>query len=421
MEFQKRDGRRTIPELTPPAHHAGALSRRPEGRLPGEVANASSAGHVAWPPAAPIATRPGVPQTTPEETAMSRNASLRSALFALMLLPGSVLANPCIALPETMRAARIHAAGGPESLRIESVPLPTYAADEVLVRVHHASVNPVDWKLQAAGRLPFPAIPGGDFAGEVVARGDAVTTIECGALVAGIADQRARSGSYAQYVSLPASEVVPRPARFSSAEAAAYPTVSVAAWRFLVATAALQAGERVLIHGGAGGVGSMLVQIAKQRGAHVIATASPRNHDYLRSLGADEVIDYRSVRFEDVVANLDVVIDTVGGETLARSPAVLRDGGRLVTLVGQVPAELCAKGRIVCPVVATWDVAAGLAFVAPLIESGALRVNIDRTYPLDQIRDAQDASRAGHVRGKIVIDLGASPRPVTRTTPATRD
>lgn len=315
-------------------------------------------------------------------------------------------AEACVVLPAAMRAARIHAAGGPEALRVESVPLPVPGAGEVLVRVHHASVNPVDWKLQEAGRLPFPAIPGGDFAGEIVALGAGVDDVACGDLVAGIVNQRERGGSYAEYVAAPASEIVRKPAAFSMAEAAAYPTVAVAAWRYLVAGADVQPGERVLVHGGAGGVGSMAVQIAKARGAHVIATASAANHDYLRDIGADETIDYRRTRFEDVVRDIDVVVDTVGGDTTARSERVLRDGGRLVTLVGTVPAELC--GRIACPATPPWDVQRGLGYVAPLIEAGVLRINIDRIHPLDEIVQAQQHNRSGRTRGKVVVDMGGS-------------
>jgi NADPH:quinone reductase-like Zn-dependent oxidoreductase len=276
----------------------------------------------------------------------------RLALIALLASPSMEAAAAeadCPTPPATMRAARIHAAGGPEALRIEQVPVPEVRAGEVLVRIHYASINPVDWKLQQAGRLPFPATPGGDFAGEIVAVGKGVQGFSCGDAVAGIADPRGRGGSYAEYAAVAASDITSKPARFSMAEAAAYPTVAIAAWRFLIAAADLQPGERVLVQGGAGGVGSMAVQIAKARGAHVLATASAGNHDYLRQIGADETIDYRSVRFEDVAKNIDVVVDTVGGETTARSAAVLRDGGRLVTLVGTVPAEICAAGRIVCP------------------------------------------------------------------------
>lgn len=331
-------------------------------------------------------------------------------LFSSLLFAGSLsfhaqAATSCGSLPVDMRAARLHAAGGPEALRVERVPLPHVAAGEVLVRVRYASVNPVDWKLQQAGRLPFPATPGGDFSGEVVARGAGIDGFACGDLVAGIVDQGERSGSYAEYVAVPVSEVVPKPARFTLQEAAAYPTVSVAAWRYLVQAAGVKSGERVLVHGGAGGVGSVVVQIAKAKGAHVIATASARNHDYLRSLGADEVIDYRSTRFEDVVHDVDVVVDTVGGETLARSGKVLRDGGRLVTLVGSVPASMCQDGRIVCPAAPPWNVGPGLSAVAPLIAAGQLGINIDGIYTLDTIVDAQKHNRAGSTRGKVVVAM----------------
>lgn len=336
----------------------------------------------------------------------------RLALLAVLAspLPASAAADTaCATAPATMRAARIHAAGGPEALRIEQVPVPTARAGEVLVRIHFASINPVDWKLQQAGRLPFPATPGGDFAGEIVAVGEGVEGFACGDAVAGIADPRGRGGSYAEYAAVAAADIVRKPAPFSMAEAAAYPTVAIAAWRFLVAAADVQPGERVLVHGGAGGVGSMAVQIAKARGAHVLATASAGNHDYLREIGADETIDYRSVRFEDVARDIDVVVDTVGGDTTTRSAAVLRDGGRLVTLVGAVPAELCSTGRIVCPATPPWDVRRGLAYVAPLIEAGALRINIDRSYPLDAIVDAQQHNRGGRTRGKVVVDMGVAP------------
>lgn len=337
---------------------------------------------------------------------MHRTLSLLLFLLASPLAHATDGGN-CKAVPESARAARIHARGGPEALRIERIAVPTPGNDEVLVRIHYASVNPVDWKLQEAGRLPFPATPGGDFSGEVVALGAGVTGFVCGDLVAGIADPRERGGSYAEYVAVAAADVVRKPDAFSMAEAAAYPTAAVAAWRYLVEAARVRPGERVLVHGGAGGVGSMAVQIAKARGAYVIATASARNQDYLRGIGADRTIDYRSTRFEDVVDGVDVVVDTVGGETLARSEAVLRDGGRLVTLVGSVPQRICAIGRIVCPATPPWNVRQGLDGVAPLIASGRLKVNIERSYPLQDIVAAQQHNKAGNTRGKVVVDMGA--------------
>ncbi len=344
----------------------------------------------------------------------SRLPQLLLLLAVLLPLPSAAESASCATAPPAMRAARIHAAGGPEALRVERVPVPQAAAGEVLVRIHFASVNPVDWKLQEAGRLPFPATPGGDFAGEIVAIGAGVEGFACGDAVAGIADPRGRGGSYAEYAAVAVADIVRKPAAFSMAEAAAYPTVAIAAWRFLIAAADLQPGERVLVHGGAGGVGSMAVQIAKARGAHVIATASAGNHDYLRSIGVDEAIDYRAVAFEDVVREVDVVVDTVGGDTTRRSAAVLRDGGRLVTLVGGVAPELCADGRIRCPSTPPWDVQRGLAYVAPLIEAGKLSINIDRSYPLDAVADAQAHNRGGRTRGKVVVDMGATPTAAAR-------
>jgi NADPH:quinone reductase-like Zn-dependent oxidoreductase len=326
-------------------------------------------------------------------------------LIAVLLFDLSQGAGICVQAPTAMRAARIHAAGGPEALRIESVPVPAPAAGEVLVRVHYASINPVDWKLQEAGRLSFPAIPGGDFSGEVIALGSGVTDFACGDLVAGVVNQRERGGSYAEYLTVPTSEIVRKPATFTMAEAAAYPTVAIAAWRYLIQAADVQRGERVLVHGGAGGTGSVIVQIAKAKGAYVIATASSDNHPYLREIGADEVIDYRSTKFEDVVRNVDLVVDTVGGETLLRSEQVLRAGGRLVTLVGSVPAQICDRKRVICPATPAWEVKRGLEAVAPLIAAGKVRINIDRTYPLAGIVEAQQHNRNGSTRGKVVVAI----------------
>ena len=336
---------------------------------------------------------------------------LLSLITLLTFVGPAHAAGACTKAPAAMRAARIHAAGGPEALRIESVPVPVPAVGEVLVRVYYASVNPVDWKLQERGRLPFPAIPGGDFSGEVIAVGSGVTDFACGDLVAGSVDQTERSGSYAEYLTAPSTEIVRKPAAFTMAEAAAYPTVAVAAWRYLIQAADVQRGERVLVQGGAGGTGSVIVQIAKARGAYVIATASSENREYLLSIGADEVIDYRATRFEDVVHNVDVVVDTVGGDTLIRSEQVLRDGGRLVTLVGSVPAQICDRRRVACPATPPWDVQGGLDAIAPLIAAGKVQINIDQTYPLDAITQAQEHNRSGRTRGKVVVDMGVAARP----------
>lgn len=342
----------------------------------------------------------------------------RHLLFLCTLLcastPAAAATQPatsCSPAPATMRAARISAAGGPEGLRVERIATPAPGTGELLVRVHFASINPVDWKRQEDGDLRFPATPGGDFAGEVVARGAGVTGFPCGTAVAGIADPDGDGGSYAEYVVVPVAAVVLKPEPYSMAEAAAYPTVAIAGWRFLVADAAVKPGDRVLVHGGAGGVGSVVVQLAKAAGAHVTATASVRNHDYLRQIGADVTIDYTTTRFEDVARDMDIVVDTAGGDTTTRSAAVLRAGGRLVSPAGGVPAALCVGARFTCPASAPWDVQRGLAYVAPVIAQGRLRINIDATYPLEAIVQAQQHSRGGRTRGKIVVDMGV---PVAR-------
>ncbi|HEY0930551.1 MAG TPA: nuclear transport factor 2 family protein [Gemmatimonas sp.] len=321
--------------------------------------------------------------------------------------PGVAAGTVCGALPTTMRAARVHVQGISTTLRVDTVATPRVAPNTVLVRVHAASVNPVDWKLQDEGTLKPMAIPGGDFAGEVVGVGAGVTRFRCGDQVAGTVDQVETGGSYAEYLVAPLDAVVKKPARYSMQEAAAYPTVAIAAWRFLVAGANVQRDERVLVHGASGGVGSMVVQIAKARGAVVMGTASARNHDFVRSLGAAQMIDYTTTRFEDVARNMDVVVDAVGGETLTRSVAVMRKGGRLVSSAGSVPAATCRAAGIVCPARAPWDVQRGLQYVAPLIEAGQLQVHVDSLYTLDEIMAAQQHSRSGRTRGKVVIDLRA--------------
>ncbi len=319
-------------------------------------------------------------------------------------------------LPDTMRAVVLRDYGGADKLQLETVARPDAAAGELLIEVRAASINPIDWKLREGlakdwWPLQFPAILGRDVSGVVVDIGDGVQGWDCGTPVAAYLERapaagRPLPGGYAQYVAVDARDVVRKPAAISFEQAAAFPLVAVTAWAAVVDTGKLQPGERVLVHGGAGGVGSMAVQIAKARGAHVITTASAGNHDFVRSLGADEAIDYRAVKFEEVVKDVDLVIDTVGGDTLKRSPAVLRDGGRLVSIAGGPPAE-CRSGRIQCPP-DEGDVDGGviaLAGIVQLIEAGQLTINVDAVYPLEQAAAAQEKNREGHTRGKIVLKV----------------
>ena len=323
----------------------------------------------------------------------------------------ALAACPTNPLPEQMRAVRMHEYGGPEVLRIETIDRPSPGPGELLIAVKAASVNPIDWKLRQGmvkswWPLTFPAIPGRDLSGVVVGIGSNVEGWKCGDAVAALVSDSTQSGAYAEFVDVDVRDVVRKHASMSFEQAAAFPLVAVTAWSHMVEIGRLKAGEHVLIQGGAGGVGSVAVQIAKALGAKVTATASARNHDFLTSLGADELVDYRSVRFEDVVSNVDLVFDAVGGETLARSPVVLRDGGRLVSIAGRLPKE-CAAGRIECPteIENTQAGERALSRVSELIASGKLKMHVDQVFPLDQAAAAQESNREGHTRGKIVLRI----------------
>ena len=242
-------------------------------------------------------------------------------------------------LTETMMAARIHSFGGPAELNYEETPTPEPGADEMLVRVHAAGVNPVDWKIREGrlGNIPFPAILGIDFSGTVEVLGSNVHDFHVAEEVFGEASPG--SGTYAQFTLAKPSRSARKPSALDHVQAAALPVASVTAWQGLFDVAKLQARQKVLIHAASGGVGGFAVQFAKLKDAHVIGTASAQNVDYVRQLGADEVIDYRAARFEDAVRDVDVVFDTVGGETQDRSWKVLKRGGILVSIVQPVPEE----------------------------------------------------------------------------------
>lgn len=310
-------------------------------------------------------------------------------------------------VPTQMRALVMGGYGASEVLQLDRVPVPTPSEGEVRIRVHAASVNPVDWKIRS-GRLKktspvsLPYIPGRDVAGTIDAVGPGVIGWKVGDSVFAVLD----GGGLAEYVTAPVESIAHKPSTLSFQEAAGIPTASLAAWRTLIVNADIKRGQRVLIHGGAGGVGSTAVQLAHWRGAHVIATASAPNHEYLRSLGADEVIDYRTTRFEDVVKNVDVVLDTVGGDTLQRSPAVLREGGILLTLVGKPPAAACRERKLRCPSPANAsDKQDGeeLAQLGQLFDNGTLKMSILAEFPLEQAVQALELSETGRARGKIIV------------------
>ncbi len=247
-----------------------------------------------------------------------------------------------------MKAVHVHNYGGPDQLLYEDAPVPAPSAGQVLVRVQAASVNPIDYKL-ASGvfkeRMPlqFPWIPGGDFAGVVEALGRGVTTTQRGEAVYG---DTPGGGAYAEFVAAPAGMVAPRPRRLSPVEAASVPLAGQTAWQGLFDHGRLERGQSVLIHAAAGGVGTFAVQLAHWKGARVLATASAANSEYIRSLGADVVIDYQSTRFESVARDVDLVLDLVGGETQKRSFAVLKPGGRLISAVQPPPEEEAVRHKV---------------------------------------------------------------------------
>jgi NADPH:quinone reductase-like Zn-dependent oxidoreductase len=296
----------------------------------------------------------------------------------------------------TMRAAVI--VDG--TVKMESMPIPEPGPGQVRVKVHAVSVNPVDWKIAARAAPGSRQVAGRDLAGVIDAVGDGNGTWKVGDEIIGIA----HTGSYAQYALASTNAIALKPKKMSFQESAGLPIVAETAYRAVILVADVQKGQRVLIHGGAGGVGSQAVQIAKARGAYVIATASARNHEFLRSLGADETIDYTTTRFEDQVKDVDVVVNTADADTNARSIGVVRQGGILVSVVGAPNAGACTAARIRCSVTGLVN-GEMLSKVVELADAGKLKVSIERRMPLTDAAKAWELNRAGHTRGKIILDV----------------
>lgn len=332
-----------------------------------------------------------------------------------------------------MKAAYINRYGGPWVLQVGDLPRPVPGPDDLLVRVHAASVNPVDHKIRAGLLKPllhfdFPLTLGNDVAGVVEAVGDAVSGFGVGDRVFARLDKQ-RIGAFAEYALVSAGNAAGMPRALDFDEAAALPLVSLTSWQALVDLAHVKAGDRLLIHGGAGGVGSVAIQIAKHLGAWVASTASAANRDWLTELGADLVVDYRTERFEALVGECDAVFDTQGGAVLERSFAVVRRGGVVVT-IGGVPNAAWARQRHLnafTRLALGWMTrraqrqarrrgvryeylfvepdGKGLAQIAALVDGGVLRPVIDRVYPFERVAEAIAQVEAGHVRGKVVVHV----------------
>lgn len=308
-----------------------------------------------------------------------------------------------------MKAIRLHAKGGPEQLIYEEAPLPIPGRGEVRIRVHAAGITPTELEWPATFEFPdgsvrLPSIPAHEVAGTIDSLGPEVSDLTVGQAVFGLIDFP-RDGCAAEYAIAPARDIAPKPLSKDYVQAAAIPLSALTAWQALFDHAKLERGQRVLVHGGAGGVGSFAVQIAKWREAHVLATASARNSDFLRKLGAEAVIDYSKTRFDEALRDLDVVLDTVGGETLARSWQVLKPGGVLISIVSEPrPANGDHSGIhgvffIVRPN------RAQLIEIARLIDAAVLRPVVDSVLPLSQARKAFEKGLKGHNRGKLVLHV----------------
>lgn len=311
----------------------------------------------------------------------------------------------------TMRAISQDVLGGPEVLREVEVERPTPGPTEVLVRVHAAGVNPTDWKHRATGGLLGrpPFVLGWDVSGVVESVGIGTALYKPGDEVFGMLRYPYGHGAFAEYVAAPARTFARKPGRIDHVQAAALPLAALTAWQALVDIAGVKAGQRVLIHAAAGGVGHLAVQMAKARGAHVIGTASAAKHEFLRGLGADELIDYRSVDFAEAAGAIDVVIDTMGGDYGPRSLRTLREGGVIVSLVLSNMAEglnaqaeelgIRAESMLVEP-----DYA-GMRAIAALVEKGGLRAEIDTVLPLEEAAKAHERGETGRTTGKIVLTV----------------
>ncbi|HLY69904.1 MAG TPA: NADP-dependent oxidoreductase [Puia sp.] len=308
-----------------------------------------------------------------------------------------------------MRAIRIHEFGGPEVLKLEDAPRPKPTADEVLIKVYAASVNPVDWKIREGARkerfpINFPLILGWDVSGVIEEVGQNVKEFRKGDEVYGRPDLT-KNGTYAEYVVVKADQVNRKPKTIDHEEAAAVPLAGLTAWQGLFDHGKLHAGEKVLIHGASGGVGTFAVQFAKWKGAYVIGTSSEKNIDFLKELGIDEVIDYKKENFEDRLHDVDLVFDTIGAQTQSRSLQVLKNGGRLVTTVKpENEKEAAGKNIHVEGYMAQSD-PQELELIANLIDEGKVKPVIGKVFPLEQAAEAQQLSKEGHIRGKIVLKV----------------
>ena len=354
----------------------------------------------------------GSPALEQRRYATMRVPNLLAGAFGLTTLP----LLPCVALAQLekpmMKAIVVHEYGGPNVLKYEDAPRPEPKENEVLVRVIACGVNPAD-PLVVSGKYArqfgthLPLIPGYDVAGVVERIGAKITKLKIGDGVYGYA---LFGGGWAEYAVLAESEAALKPQSLTYVETAAVPLAALTAWQALIDAAKLSAGQTVLIHGGSGGVGSFAIQIAKARGARVIATASTANQDLLKQLGADVAIDYTKTKFEEVAKDVDVVLDPVGRDTLARSYAVVKKGGFVATLVSRPEQAELDKHGIRGASISSHPDANELAEITKLIEAKKIKPVVTQVVPLADAVKAEEQAETHHTRGKIVIKIADEPK-----------
>ena len=339
-------------------------------------------------------------------------SELMKTIVALVILIGTSAAAPSSG--PTMKAMIARQWGAPEVLKLEDLPVPTPKENEMLIKVFAAGVNSFDGTLLTGKYAKMfgtqlPWIPGYDIAGTVEKVGAKVSKFKVGDPTYAFISI-ARGGGYAEYALAKENEAALKPATLSFAEAAGVPSVALTAWQALVDKANVQAGQTVLIQGASGGVGMFAIPIAKLRGAKVFATASTANQDFLKQLGADVPIDYKTQKFEEIAKDVDVVVDGVGGETLKRSYPVVKKGGMLVALVGRVDqAELDKYGIRGVSLEAEYN-GDQLAEIGKLIDAKKIKVVVSETFPLAEAASALAKADTRHARGKIVLKVRDEPR-----------
>lgn len=309
-----------------------------------------------------------------------------------------------------MKASQITNYGGSDVHQLNEIDQPTAQPGEVLVEVHAAGVNPFDWKLRAgymkdAIPLEFPATLGGNVAGIVTALGDGVDGFNVGDEVYGMANSVGGAGSFAEYVSVPAEQLAAKPRTLSQTEAAVLPLAGASAYQTIVTELGVSEGQKVLIHGGAGGIGSFAIQLAKHRGAFVAATAGTDDLDFVKSLGADEVIDYTTDDFSKQLEEYDAVLDTVGGDVTTKSLGVLKRGGKIASLLLYGPLEGAAEKGVEAIAVQARPTTENLTAVAALADDGVAGVFVGKTFPLEQTGEALTYLQEAHPKGRVVISV----------------